>query len=223
MSVLSNYLRGLVQHRLMVAVVLLSAIGVVCTSKDLLFTPVAAGTLAGIMLVALRRVWQMPALARIKQARAMQFFSVAVIPVLFAVGMRVNERHAFTEAVGMEPLMGVRSLTVDTNLNSPSGSRSLLMRFVANEATLDAILAAGQFKLDRQITDAWHDREPWTNVARLAFGDLARWGGSAWMTLAPGARPECRRWLRTENGTRVETSIVWDAVSGQAWLLYRQI
>ena len=60
-------------------------------------------------------------------------------------------------------------------------------------------------------------------MARLAFGDLARWGGSAWMTLAPGARPECRRWLRTENGTRVETSIVWDAVSGQAWLLYRQI
>jgi hypothetical protein len=219
--VLNVYAQFFARHKLIVAVVLASAAGVVLTSKDFLFTPVAAATLAGVLTVALQRMWQHRALAELKQARTVQLLSVAAIPVLFSVGLRVNADHAFREAFGVAVPAGVRELTVDSNVSTPSGRRAVLMRFVADSRTVRELLAGGGFEADQQIAEARNEHETWSNILRLAFGDMARLGGAAWTKMSPMPRPEYRRWLRTLDGTRTETSLLWDADTGQAYLLYR--
>lgn len=226
-AALRCYVHGLIQHRLLVAVVLASAVGVVVTSKDFFFTPLAAGTLAGVMAVAIRRVWQAPKLASLRQARAGQMLSVAAIPVLFAAGLAVNEAHLFKQAVGIAPGANARDLTVDANLVTPGGARVVLMRFAADPGCRARLLEQGSFAVDKQMEYVWGTDESWPAAMRLAFGDAPRLGGDAWADIKPMTDPQYRRWVRTVDGTRHETCLLWDAALGpdasgdSCYMLYR--
>jgi hypothetical protein len=220
LTLLSRYAKGIVHHRLIIAIVAASAIGVAITSRDVFMTPIAAATLAGIAVVGLRRVWQSGPWSGWRHVGTAQTLSIVVVPFAFTTGLSVDSGHLFREAFNAPVPAGIRDLAVDANLLNPAGKRTVLIRFTADAQTMSELLSEAAFQADPQMQEAWAARETWDNIIRQGFGDSTRLGGSAWQSIDPMDTPEFRHWPRGESSTRMDTRVLWDSQTGEAFVLY---
>lgn len=220
MLFLRRYVQGIIQHKLIIAVVVASAIGVSLTSRDLFLTPVAAATMAGIAVVLLQRLWRSEQWSDWKHLRTAQLLSLVAVPVAFSTGLSVDSDHLFRQAFNSQLPAGVRDLQIDASLLNPAGKRTVLMRFAADVGTLSDLLGRSPFQVDAQMQEAWAAEESWNNIAHQAFGDFARFGGTAWTPISPMSVPQFREWQREEGGVRLSTRVLWDAETSVAYVLY---
>lgn len=219
MTLLSRYAHGFVRHRLIIAIVLASAVGVALTSRDLFMTPIAAATLAGIAVVGLQRVCRSRPWSDWKHIRTAQTLSIVAVPLAFTTGLSVDRAHLFHEAFGTPVPAGCRDLTIDANLLNPAGKRTVLMRFNAEQSTMSVLLADATFRHDPQMEEARAAQETWDNMVSQAFSEFGRFGGQAWSMAAMSA-PEFRHRQRTADGVQMETRVLWDSATGEAFVLY---
>jgi hypothetical protein len=215
----SESIRAIWRHRIVVPVAAGSVAGVVFTSKDLYLTPAAAGTMTVVVVVLLRRLFA-ERLGGRRYFRIAQAASLCAVPVAFSAGLSVNSGYLFSSAFGADPPAGLRGFTVDASLLNPAGKRTVLMRFAADRATFEGVLSRGGFRPDAAFGEAMRDGENWAAVLHQAFGDFGRFGGAGWQDIPRMDGPDCREWRRREGGARLETRVLYDAVSGQAYVLY---
>jgi hypothetical protein len=220
LTLLSRYAHGVVYHRLIIIIVAASAIGVAITSRDVFMPPIAAATLAGIAVVGLRRIWRSGPWAGWKHVRTAQTLSIVAVPFAFTTGLSVDSKHLFREAFAAPLPAGVRDLVVDANMLNPAGKRTALLRFRTNAETMAELLKAADFQQDPQMQEAWSAGERWENLIRQAFGQSISVGGSAWQSIGPLPSPEFRHWMRDDGGLRMDTRILWDGQTGEAFVLY---
>ncbi|HOJ72932.1 MAG TPA: hypothetical protein PL151_13085 [Phycisphaerae bacterium] len=219
MQLLSRYAQGIVRHKLIIVVVVASAVGVALTSRDLFMTPVAAATMAGLAVAGLRRIWQSGPWSDWKHVRVAQLLSIVAVPFAFSAGLSVDGDHLFREAFRAEASTCIRDLAVDANMLNPAGKRTVLMRFTADAHTLGNLVGE-PFSIDPQFEEARAANDPWPDVVRQAFGDLARFGGTAWSPVPKMLAPAFRQWVREVNGQRITTRVLWDVPTGEAFVLY---
>lgn len=220
MTLLSRYVQGIIRHKLIIFVVLASAIGVAITSKDFFMTPLAAGTLAGIAVVGLRRIWQSGPWSEWKHVRTAQTLCMAAVPLAFTAGLSVDGGHLFEQAFSVPAPAGIRGLTVDANLLNPAGERTALIRFTADPDAMSGLMAEAAFEPDPQVREARAADETWDNLIRQTLGDAARFGGTAWQSIRPMTAPTFRQWTRSQDGLRMATRVLWDTATGEAFVLY---
>jgi hypothetical protein len=220
LSLISRFVRGLVHHRLIIAVVVASGVGVALTSRDLFLTPIAAATMAGIVVVLLQRIWRSGQWSDWKHVRTTQMLSMVAVPVAFSTGLSVNSDHLFRQAFNVDAPAGIHDLTIDANLLNPAGKRTALLRFRADDEAMADLLAKGGFAADPQMQEAWAAGDSWADIVHQAFSDFPRAGGASWNPITPMTRPEFREWRRTAGGTRTGTRVLWDSHTGQAFVLY---
>jgi hypothetical protein len=131
--------------------------------------------------------------------------------------------RAFEEAFGVPPPSGVRELSAHTRSVGP-GDLVALIRFAADQATIDALAAGKGFALQDAGLDRMRDLGwDWPTYWRMTVSPLAdeRTGGDAWRVPPAIRDPRVYRWTRpgTATGRDESTTILWDPDTGQAYVV----
>jgi len=156
--------------------------------------------------LALRRSW----------GRQAQWLGVLVVVIALGLVFRVNAKTVFVNAFGMAPPPGVHNATVDANLRFVDSLQ--LMRFTADQATIDQIVARRKFGRNREDRDVSPQNLSWESLWVNAFGSSAQQGGDAWKNVKPMAQPVLYFW--ESQWPQEDTTLLWDAQTGQAYVMW---
>lgn len=152
----------------------------------------------------------------------MQFVPMlGVLIVLIAFFARTPTR-LFRQIFGMPPPTGVSELAIDSATIGLSGDQAILMRFSADEATIDQLVQHRGFVVDKETMTIWSEQTglQWSWLWQQAFSNFTIFGGRAWKEVPPMADPVLFVHNRSEGIATVTVKMLWDRASGRTYLLY---
>jgi len=147
---------------------------------------------------------------------------VTACAALIAFSFSWGKAETFERAFGMPAPPGVTALTATARAAGP-GDVVAHLRFKADRATLDKLLAARQLTADdRHVKDYRAGAITWAEFARLAFRPFD------WRESAPPAGPlpaiECYEWRKPETSKEFHKNeslrLYYDPPTGDTWVLY---
>lgn len=128
---------------------------------------------------------------------------------------QLTEAIAFQRAFGATQPSALGDIRIDGHYVGRLGDLTILMQFRADEKSLNKLLSYRSFKRDSD-KEEWWGEEPAT-VWRQLFGGFVGYGGDAWRDIELPSNVRIFRW----QGDPVEgTTLLWDADTGQTYVLY---
>jgi len=96
-----------------------------------------------------------------------------------------------------------------------------LIRFVADQVTLEQILAAKGFREDLDLTRLYSPTQEWDIFWQRLFSNLpSTYGGEAWQSVGPIVSPRVYRFPPNQMDAVMDTiTVLWDPVTGKVWAM----
>lgn len=196
---------------------LCTAIGSAVAAKDVCWAPIASGFMAAVIITLADMIVLVPMARHFSWGRKVTFLAVTVIVCTIVFMFRLDARYAFRVAFGQDPPSSVANLTVDSGLHL-GPDQTYLIRFTADQATIDQVLAARPFRTVRETTEGYPQERDWNSVWQRLFGGDEGHGGAGWQNVEPMKRPMHFEWENTWPQEVVD--VLWDAESGRAYARY---
>lgn len=96
-----------------------------------------------------------------------------------------------------------------------------LIRFGADQVTLEQILSARGFREDLDLARLYSTTQEWDLFwQRLFFGFAGTYGGEAWKSIQPVVSPKVYRFPPNQMDAVMDTiTVLWDPVTGKVWAM----
>lgn len=190
-------------------------------SKDWCFTAFGSAILSAVFIALSNNILLRSAAEHFRWGRILQLLVVVAIVAVLGWAFRIDEPQVFKRAFGIVPPRGVHSLTVDYNLTAlPPGDKIILLRFIADQETIDELVSARQFVHEDEPVQLWLKSEiTWDRFWERCFSNFSQSGGQGWTNVSPMNQPVFYRWEDPERLLE-RTSLLWDAETGKAYMLY---
>jgi hypothetical protein len=193
-----------------------AAIVVAITSLDWCSTTVHSILISALLISFLDAyLWREAALTW-PWGRKVQIAGVAVVIAFLGFLFRIDAKDVFERAFGMPPPVGVRDLTVDSNLRLVDTTQ--LLRFTADQATIIQITAAPRFRIVRETTQGYPEPPNWGSIWSRVFSAVGGQGGPAWKKVEPMKKPI--HFIMEDAHSPWTANVLWDADSGRTYVEY---
>ncbi len=145
---------------------------------------------------------------------------VLVVACLVSMYFRADPEQLFKRAFGVPPPAGVSELEVERHYAGGPGDTVVLIRFLADRATIDKLISHRRFVREKEWVEIlWSQRPDPQERWRRVFSDAVDFGGRAWKKGPPISKPFLYRWGGFEySGER--TILLWDAQSERGYAVY---
>jgi hypothetical protein len=198
----------------------LTAVTVAFLSKDWLCTTVGCTILTAILIAVWDRCLLAPVVRKGHCQRWVQLLPALIILGLLAAFFVRSPTRIFRQVFGVPPPPGIHDLALDSAVSGQGGGeQEILMRFKADQKTIDQLLQHRGFVVDQDTMKTWSDRtgRQWIWLWRRAFSNITDFGGRPWKDVQPMSDPVLYIWgdsIRHES-----VRLLWDRVSGRAYVL----
>ncbi|NLE59929.1 MAG: hypothetical protein GX616_16375 [Planctomycetes bacterium] len=212
--------RSLVLHMMGIGAV---SAGVFTTlvSSDWCCTVFGASVLGGVIAGIGERVTQLRWVEKWRPRPVVRVLCAACIGVPIGFLFRLDSRAEFRAAFGVEPPSSVRELQIEKHYAGGPGDSVTLIRFVADQVTLEQILAAKGFREDLDLTRLYSPTQEWDIFWQRLFSNLpSTYGGEAWQSVGPIVSPRVYRFPPNQMDAVMDTiTVLWDPVTGKVWAM----
>jgi hypothetical protein len=187
------------------------------TACNVIGAAIFGAVIAGVGFMTIRRFLR-PNVRRV----ARFVVPVIVAGALFAC-LSSSSNAVFESVFGIRPPPGVRDLRADRRYAGGPGDTTAVIRFVADKATIDALLAPQSFVADDQALGEWRQRGNWQQLCYEVFGNLTELGaephGGTPSIIPPMGEPHVYVYKLDKGGQAPRAAVLlWDAATGQAYV-----
>jgi len=213
-----------IRRGLLIAISVIAAAPVVgFLSKDWCCTTVGCTVLCAIVVAIGDRFFLAPLILKGRCTLKMQFLPMLVVLIVLVAFFARTPTRLFQRVFGMPPPTGVSDLAVDSALWGPGGGEeNILMRFKADQATIERLVQHRGFVVDKETMTIWSEQmgKQWPWLWERAFSNFNIFGGRAWKDVEPMQDPVLFVNEHSEDITPVTVKMLWDRASGRTHLLY---
>jgi hypothetical protein len=196
-----------------------TAVGVAVLSKDWCFSTVSC-TLGAALIISLLDAFVLRRVTREQPwGRKAQVAMLIVVCGSFFACFGGTTNRLFRRVFGISPPPGVRELVIDSATIGLSGDRTILMRFKADQATINGLAQARGFAVDKDMNLFYETDKDWSRLWSHAFSSFPDSGGRAWRDVTPMADPIFFIHNHSEGIAPVTVKMLWDRASGRAYVL----
>jgi hypothetical protein len=194
----------------------LTGVAAANTACDAIGAAIFGALIAGVAFITIRRF------LRPHVRRVAQFCVPVVVAVAMFVCLSSNSNDVFESAFGIRTPAGVRELRADRRYAGGPGDTTTVIRFVADQATIDALLKPRSFTADDQALSEWRRQGNWQRLCYELFGNFSELGaehGGRPSVIPPMGEPHVYVYKSQEAGQANESGVLlWDAATGQAYV-----
>jgi hypothetical protein len=131
-----------------------------------------------------------------------------------------DSAERFEYAFGIAPPPGVVNIEAYRRYLGGPGDRLVLLRFSADRAAIDRIVAVRPLERDLHVVrDRFRPNDDVEALWRSVFGPYADYGGIAWEAPSRLVSPEVYEW-RGPHPKLTLVKLLWDTHTGRAFALY---
>jgi len=197
-----------------VAVAILSKDWCFSTVASTLATALIIGLLDSLVLERVIRDWSM--------GRRIQVILALLVCGSFLACFAGTGNRLFTRVFGVSPPPGVSELAIDSASIGLSGDQAILMRFKADQATIERLVQHRGFVVDKETMTIWSQQmgKQWPWLWERAFSNFTIHGGRAWKNVEPMPDPVLFVHEHCEGIATITAKMLWDRASGRTYLLY---
>jgi hypothetical protein len=196
-----------------------TAVGVAVLSKDCCFSTVGCTIVAAVAIglvdaFVIRRLISSRRWAR--RSQTVLVLLVCGLPLAYFAG---TTNRLFNRVFGISPPQGVGQLVIDSASIGLSGAQTILMRFTADQTTIDRLVRDQGFTVDKDMNLFYETGKDWARLWSHAFSNFPESGGRAWEKAALMADPVLLVHNHSEGITSVTVKMLWDRASGRAYVV----